>query len=154
VSISLFTAEKLLSPPSRWPNAQALTARSDVTMLRYYYPGRRLADVWQTSGGRLADVCLSADFSRRLLANPGSTSTWESLRGLPASGAPSATPTALPCRRNPIHVDEPCLALVLSRRLHFAASSQRVCAALLGCCRESGVGFLGVFGACSPPPFL
>jgi hypothetical protein len=43
-----------------------------------------------------------------------------------------------PCCRNPraIHVNPSqscqCLALVLSRSCHFAASSQRVCAALLG----------------------
>ena len=59
-----------------------------------------------------------------------------SLRGLPASGAPSPTPTALPCCRNPIHVDQPCLTLFVSRRLHFAASFER--AAPLGCCRDSG----------------
>jgi hypothetical protein len=63
---------------------------------------------------------------------------------------------APPCCRNPIHVNQPCLALFVSRRLHFAASSQRVCAAPLGCCRESGVGFWACLAhalRCPPPLF-
>ena len=60
---------------------------------------------------------------------------------------------APPCCRNPIHVNQPCLALLISRRLHFAASSQWVCAAPLGCCRESGVGFLCLHVP-SPPPLF
>jgi hypothetical protein len=50
-----------------------------------------------------------------------------------------------PCCRYPIHINQPCLALVLSRSLHFAASSQWVCTAPLGCHRESGEG-RGFFG--------
>jgi hypothetical protein len=60
-------------------------------------------------------------------------------------------PRPLPCCRNPIRVNQPCLTLFVSKRLHFAASSQWVCAAPLGCCRESGVGVLGVFALCLPP---
>ncbi len=52
-----------------------------------------------------------------------------------------------------------CLALFISRRLHFAASSQWVCTAPLGCCRKSGVwrGFFFWGGGAphwQPPPPL
>jgi hypothetical protein len=57
------------------------------------------------------------------------------------------------CCCNPIHIYRPCLALVLSKSFHFAASSRWVCTASLGSIGLSSQVwrvFLGVFfwGAC------